>query len=190
MSINLLFFCGRRRRISLIFSRNEQPETQNQTNFKISPPPIAKQVLDFGMQKITWQEMGFGKHPPMFQQNSHIFPFFLKECVPYGCRNRPAQHPSHSSIVSWLTMTKFSVSTLLLLFCFKICTAMIIHRNPIVGRLIQTKSGNLFLQHSNKAKKGNQFIQESLQAASSSIVGHDYSGKNMQHTTEKQITLS
>ena len=60
----------------------------------------------------------------------------------------------------------------------------------MVGRLIQTKSGNLFLQHSNKAKKGNQFIQESLQAAGSSIDGHDYSGKNMQHTTEKQITLS
>ena len=109
----------------------------------------------------------------MFQQNSHIFPFFLKECVPYGCRNRPTQHPSHSSIVSWLTMTQFSVSILLLLFCLKICTAMKIHRNPMVGRLIQTKSGNLFLQHSNKAKKGNQFIQESLQAAGSSIDGHD-----------------
>ena len=67
MSINLLFFCGRRRRISLIFSRNEQPETQNQTNFKISPPPIAKQVLDFGMQKITWQVfkwIGIWEAPP------------------------------------------------------------------------------------------------------------------------------
>ena len=153
MSINLLFFCGRRRRISLIFSRNEQPETQNQTNFKISPPPIAKQVLDFGMQKITWQEMGFGKHPPMFQQNSHIFPFFLKECVPYGCRNRPAQHPSHSLIAFWFAMNKFSAAILLFLLSLQISTASKTGRKSIVGHLIRTKPGNLFLAHSNKKKK-------------------------------------
>ena len=92
----------------------------------------------------------------------------------------PAQHPSHSSIVFWLAMNRFSVTIPLLLFCFKICTAILIQRNPIVGRLIETKSGNLFLQHSNKAKKGNQLIQESLQAAAAGR--HGYSGKNMQHT--------
>ena len=135
-------------------------------------------------------KFGQGPPPPPFRAMPERNRFILFEVFPYDCRNRPTQHPSHSSIVSWLTMTKLSVSTLLLLFCFKICTAMIIHRHPIVGRLIQTKSGNLFLQHSNKAKKGHQFIQESLQAASSSIVGHDYSGKNMQHATEKQIKLS
>ena len=125
------------------------------------------------------------KNPPVKipRQNSHIFPFFLKECVPYDCRNRPAQHPSHSSIVFWLAMNKFSVTFLLLLFCFKICRAILIQRNPIVGRLIETKSGNLFLQHSNKAKKGNQLIQESLQAAAAGR--HGYSGKNMQHTKGK-----
>ena len=99
---------------------------------------------------------------------------------------------SHPSIAFCFAMNKFSVSILLLLSCFKICTAMKIHRNSNVGRLwlIKTKPGNLYLRHSKEAKKGNQFIQEILQAAAAgSIDGHDYlptSGKNMKHTEEKK----
>ena len=48
------------------------------------PPPPSKHVLapqnEFGMPKITWpnyKRRGIWVDPPLFFQNSHIFPFFL-----------------------------------------------------------------------------------------------------------------
>ena len=74
---------------------------------------------------------------------------FLKECVPLAAVS--GQHSIHSAF--WFAMNKLPVSILLLLFCSKICTASKIGRKSIEGRLIKTKSGNLFLQRSIKTKR-------------------------------------
>ena len=139
---------------------------RNNSSFRLNSLGLLPVAMNLGVRMVfgkkslglfsIWKfqmKWDLGRFPPCFDKIPN-FLVFLKERVAYGgCRIRPAQHPSHSLIAFWFAMNKFSAAILLFLLSLQISTASKTGRKSIVGHLIRTKPGNLFLAHSNKKKK-------------------------------------